>query len=124
MGGVAGHAGLFGTVHGVLAVARAWLEESPLSLPGSVRGRFWSLSRIPGHHRRLGWDAPTTGGSTGGALTDAAAGHLGYTGTSLWIEPDRGRVYVLLSNRVHPTRAREPEIRALRQAFHRAAARL
>jgi CubicO group peptidase (beta-lactamase class C family) len=125
MGGVAGHAGLFGTARGVLEVARGWLE---LLLPGLdrvVRDTFWQPSTVPGSTRRLGFDGPSPDGSgaTGSALGHHAVGHTGYTGTSLWMDPERASIYILLSNRVHPVRDSDA-IRTLRPRFHQAAARL
>ena len=129
MGGVAGHAGLFGRAEAVLTVARAWLERR---LPGVARAAqdalvasFTQPSAVPGSTRRLGFDGPSpdSSGSTGAALGPAAFGHLGFTGTSVWIDPDRAAVYVLLSNRVHPSR-HDGRIRAIRPAFHTLAARL
>ncbi len=126
MNGIAGHAGLFGTADAVLAVARAWLEPGALEgLDESVRDRFWAPSSVPGSTRRLGWDgtSPDGSGSTHDACGPRTVGHLGFTGTSLWIDPDRQAIYVLLSNRVHPTR-HDSRIKATRRAFHRVAARL
>jgi CubicO group peptidase (beta-lactamase class C family) len=114
MGGIAGHAGLFGSAQDVEAAARYHL-----ALPERMR----AFSTWDGP-RRLGWDRPTDGGSTGGALSDDAFGHLGFTGTSLWLDPagptDGGALYVLLTNRVCPSVANE-RIRVLRPEFHRAA---
>ncbi len=126
MNGVAGHAGLFGTADAVLEIARAWLEPGPLEgLDAAVRDRFWTPSTVPGSTRRLGWDgtSPDGTGSTHDACGPRTVGHLGFTGTSLWIDPDRRAIYVLLSNRVHPTR-NDSRIRDIRRAFHRAAAQL
>jgi CubicO group peptidase (beta-lactamase class C family) len=129
MGGVAGHAGLFGTATGVLAVARAWLERRlPLLDPdqsAAVVAEFTTPSSVPGSTRRLGFDGPSLDGSgaTGHALSSQAHGHLGFTGTSVWIDPPTQAIYVLLSNRVHPTRS-DDRIRALRRDFHRLAVEL
>jgi CubicO group peptidase (beta-lactamase class C family) len=131
MNGVAGHAGLFGDAEAVLEVARGWLLGGIPGLEDRWRRTFLEhRSPVPGSTRRLGWDGPNPdgSGSTGAALSSAAAGHLGYTGTSLWIDPTppdgRGPlIAVLLSNRVHPTRD-NPAIVQLRPAFHRAAASL
>jgi serine-type D-Ala-D-Ala carboxypeptidase len=123
MGGVAGHAGLFGTATGVLAVARAWLEHRlPLldtNTSARVVAEFTTPSSVPGSTRRLGFDGPSLDGSgaTGHALSSRAYGHLGFTGTSLWIDPPTRAIYILLSNRVHPTRS-DDRIRTLRREFH------
>lgn len=124
-GGVAGHAGLFGTAHGVLEVARSWLLQLLPGLSPAVRDRFWQASAVPGSTRRLGWDGPSAHGSgtAGNAVSPAAVGHTGYTGTSLWIDPQAEggpTICVLLSNRVHPVRTNEA-IKAFRPRFHEAA---
>ncbi len=130
MGGVAGHAGLFGDAEAVLEVAIAWLRCTLPGLDQATRDRFWRASKVPGSTRRLGWDgsARDGSGSTGKALSERAIGHLGYTGTSLWIDPgpaphSRPRVFVLLSNRVHPGRD-NTLITRYRPVFHQLAARL
>lgn len=128
MNGVGGHAGLFGDAEAVLEVGRAWLQGGLPGLGDRWRTHFLEHhSAVPGSTRRLGWDSPNPdgSGSAGVALSQEAAGHLGYTGTSLWIDPHppdgRGPIIVvLLSNRVHPTRD-NPAIVQLRPAFHRAA---
>jgi len=125
MGGVAGHAGLWGNAEGVLRLAEVLLRayhgdrSGPLS-PESVR-RMWQPSLVPGSTRTVGWDRPSAqGSSTGGRWPSHSVGHLGFTGTSLWIEPDRALIVVLVSNRVCPTRANNM-IRRLRPALHDAA---
>ncbi len=124
-GGVAGHAGLFGTAHGVLEVARSWLLHLLPGLTPAVRDRFWQPSMVPGSTRRLGWDgsSPDGSGTAGNAVTSAAVGHTGYTGTSVWIDPEADggpTICVLLSNRVHPVRT-NAAIKAFRPKFHEAA---
>jgi CubicO group peptidase (beta-lactamase class C family) len=129
MGGVAGHAGLFGTAAGVLGIARAWLEKRlPLldeKQSAKVVGEFTKTSSVTGSTRRLGFDgpAPDGSGSTGTALSTRAYGHLGFTGVSVWIDPDAQSIYVLLTNRVHPTRS-DDRIGTLRREFHALAAAL
>jgi CubicO group peptidase (beta-lactamase class C family) len=73
----------------------------------------------------LGFDGPAPDGSgaTGRALSAGAYGHLGFTGVSLWIDPEGASIHVLLTNRVHPTRNDE-RIRMLRQEFHALSATL
>ena len=124
MGGVAGHAGLFGSAEAVLEVARGWLELRIPGLDRGVRDTFWGWSSALGSPRRLGWDgvSPDGTGSTGAAIHPSSVGHLGFTGCSLWIDPRAPAIYVLLSNRVHPRRGDAEGIRGLRRAFHAAAA--
>jgi CubicO group peptidase (beta-lactamase class C family) len=125
MGGVAGHAGLFGDADAVLAVARAWLQCSLPGLRPEIRDRFWRPSSVPGSTRRLGFDGPEPdgSGSCGLALGHGAVGHTGFTGTSVWIDPGPRRIYVLLSNRVHPVRTNDA-IKRFRPRFHAVAAEL
>jgi serine-type D-Ala-D-Ala carboxypeptidase len=128
MGGVAGHAGLFGTAEGVAEVVRAWAEDRVPDVTTAIRDRFWQRSTAPGSTRRLGFDGISDdgSGSTGAAFSPASVGHTGFTGTSVWIDPAATggpRVAVLLTNRVHLGRE-DQRIRSVRQAFHAAAARL
>lgn len=121
LGGIAGHAGLFGTAGAVLAVSSAWLaayrgEESILD--ATLVRRFASRQRIiPNSSWALGWDTPSAPSSAGTYFSDSSFGHLGYTGTSLWIDPSHRLEVVLLSNRVHPTRRNE-RIRLFRPHIH------
>jgi CubicO group peptidase (beta-lactamase class C family) len=125
MGGVAGHAGMFGTAAGVGAFARAVLAgvrgvgggPGAVAEPATVR-RFVTRSSVPGSSRALAWDTMLPSSSCGTLMSGAAFGHTGFTGTSLWIDP-RADVYaVLLSNRVHPQAEDAEGIRAVRRAFH------
>jgi CubicO group peptidase (beta-lactamase class C family) len=130
MGGVAGHAGLFGTAYAVLEVARGWLEGTLPGIDRATRDRF--LATRPGTTRRLGWDGPSPDGtgSTGTTMSEAAFGHLGFTGTSVWVDPHppgraaAPRIVVLLTARVHPRRGDDGPIRALRRDVHQLAAAL
>jgi serine-type D-Ala-D-Ala carboxypeptidase len=129
MGGVAGHAGLFGTAMGVLGIARAWLERRLPRLDAmqsaAVVAEFTRASTVTGSTRRLGFDGPAPDGSgaTGLALSPRAYGHLGFTGVSVWIDPDARSIHVLLTNRVHPTRSND-RIGTLRRQFHALSAAL
>jgi CubicO group peptidase (beta-lactamase class C family) len=118
--GASGHAGLFGTAAGVLAFGRAILEawvrdEGPLAHVPFAR----LLAEQPGTTWRMGFDGKAKEGpSTAGASASArSVGHLGFTGTSVWLDPDREAVTVLLTNRVHPARAFNA-LRELRGAAH------
>jgi CubicO group peptidase (beta-lactamase class C family) len=120
LGGVAGHAGLFGTARGVLAVSQGWMEayrtRQGLLDPHLVK-RFVTRQTVPNSTWALGWDTPSAPSSSGRKLSAVSFGHLGYTGTSLWIDPIRELEIVLLSNRVHPTRRNE-RIREFRPKIH------
>lgn len=123
LGGVAGHAGLFGTAAGVGALARRWLralegDESALGVAPDYVARFTRRVGIPDSSRALGWDTMVPTSSCGAGLSPRAFGHTGFTGTSLWIDPDRRLYAVLLTNRVHPTASDPAAILAVRQAFH------
>jgi serine-type D-Ala-D-Ala carboxypeptidase len=120
--GVAGNAGLFGTAEAVTAVAREILW--PRVLPLDPRSRRRLLERAGGEgSRTFGLVLARDSGAARGVLSEAAPGHTGFTGTSLWLEPDRGRVYVLLTNRVHP-RVPLDDFQPVRLEFHRLAAAL
>jgi len=128
MGGVAGHAGLFGTAEAVAEVGRAWAEDRVPDVRTEIRDRFWQPSRVPGSTRRLGFDGtPGDGsGTTGDAMSAATIGHTGFAGTTMWIDPaaEGGpRIAVLLTNRVHLGRE-DRRIRDVRRAFHAVAARM
>ena len=107
LGGVAGHAGLFGTVDGVLDQALAILRGDDPGL--TVMRSRQSPTRC------LGWEARHPGWSGGDACSDATIGHTGFTGTGVWIDFDRGIAWSLLTNRVHPTRHRDTGIFELRR---------
>ncbi len=130
MGGVAGHAGLFGTAMDVLRLTvwlcAAWRDRSPDGrtplVPGEVLRLFWQPAGVPGSTWRLGWDGPALTGSMAGTRLDrAAVGHLAFTGCSVWIDPQRETSVVMLSNRVHPTVRDDPRFRTLRPAINDAA---
>ncbi len=123
LGGVAGHAGLFGTIGGVLEMGVHLLdqwqgrEEHPNYQASDLR-RFLIRQEIPGSTWGLGFDTPSSTGSSGGRyLAPTSVGHLGFTGTSFWIDPTRDLVMVLLSNRVHPSRE-NTRIKQFRPLFH------
>ncbi len=107
LGGASGHAGLFGTIDGVLDAAQAMLA----GLTPGVEGMRARQSAT----RTLGWEAPHEGWSGGDACSQETIGHTGFTGTGLWIDFGRGLAWALLTNRVHPTRHRDSGILALRR---------
>jgi len=111
LGGATGHAGLFGTVAGVLDFAQGLLDGSgatPFML-GEIRTAYHG-------HRTCGWEKKFAGWHGGDACSAETIGHTGFTGTGLWVDFERGVAWTLLTNRVHPTRHRETGIMELRQA--------
>ena len=120
LGGVAGHAGLFGTVAAVGAFARAvlaTLDGQPVLARTDTMRRFIQPSGVPGSSRALGWDTMLPTSSCGTRLSPTAIGHTGFTGTSLWIDWERDLYVVLLTNRVHPTRENDA-MRRVRPQVH------
>jgi serine-type D-Ala-D-Ala carboxypeptidase len=120
-GGVAGHAGLFGTAESLLSVTGDWLKALrglPSLLDREVVREFTRRQdHIPGSSWAVGWDTPSTPSSSGQHWSSRSFGHLGYTGTSMWIDPVGELEVVLLSNRVHPSRKNDA-IRDFRPAIH------
>jgi CubicO group peptidase (beta-lactamase class C family) len=122
MGGVVGHAGLFAPVREVDRLAwelvRCYAGQSDF-LPAALVREFWRRDgAVPASTWALGWDTPSPGTSSAGRhFSPAAVGHLGFTGTSIWIEPERQIVVSLLTNRVHPRRDNE-RIRNFRPLLH------
>jgi len=116
LGGVSGHAGLFSDAPDLARFAQ-WLLDSRIPpgrppggagayLPHDLVVEFTRRQDIPpGSSRALGWDTPSENSSAGTKLGPRAFGHTGFTGTSIWIDPDRDLFIILLSNRVNPTRA-------------------
>ncbi len=124
MGGVAGHAGIFSTARDLARFAEAWLAAAR----GESSGLFSAdaVAEFTRRHdgnatRALGWELSSTNSSAGACLTGRAFGHTGFTGTSLWIDPELDLFVVLLTNRVNPTRAERRHI-PLRRAVHEAIA--
>jgi CubicO group peptidase (beta-lactamase class C family) len=121
LGGAAGHAGLFGTASAVSAVVGHWLDAwkgRGSLLPADLVKRFTARQEgIAGSSWALGWDTPTVPSSSGSRFSPASFGHLGYTGTSVWVDPTIELEVVLLSNRVHPTRRNEA-IKQFRPLIH------
>ncbi|MBI2504940.1 MAG: serine hydrolase [Candidatus Latescibacteria bacterium] len=106
--GVAGHAGLFSTLDEVQTLARLLLRclagRSSFLRAQTVAAFTRRQELVPGSSRALGWDTPSTGTTCGRYFSPRAFGHTGFTGTSVWMDPEGERFVVLLSNRVHPHR--------------------
>lgn len=127
LGGAAGHAGLFGTAASVAAFARAVLRAArdDMSVPTflSPKGVAQAAARNSCHAKRryLSWNRMVPNASCGTRMSPAAFGHVGFTGTSLWIDPERDRYFVLLTNRACGDGTLD-DMRAVRRAFHDALA--
>ena len=129
MGGVAGHAGLFATVDDVMTFAQTLLDvfhgRSPL-WPRELLEEFTTRQGLPETSDwALGWDTPTAGASSSGQhFSERSVGHLGFTGTSVWIDLESEAVVVLFTNRHHLVAKRSRfDLRArvhdlIREAFH------
>jgi len=124
MGGVAGHAGLFSTAADLAKIAQLYLDHGrykgrQIIKPETIR-LFMQPQGLPaGSSRALGWDMPSANGFSGPLASPRAIIHTGFTGTSLYIDPDRDAFVILLTNRVNPTRD-NAEIFKARPAIHSA----
>jgi len=122
MGGVAGHAGLFSTVDDldrlVSCLLACYRGESTF-VPQALMRECWTRdSSVPGSTWALGWDTPSPEHSSAGELfSPQSVGHLGFTGTSLWIDLEQHVHVIVLSNRVHPRRDND-KIQAFRPVLH------
>jgi CubicO group peptidase (beta-lactamase class C family) len=126
LGGVAAHAGMFGTAAAVGQAARWWLallsgsDDAATGVTTKTVRMFARRSSVPGSSRALAWDTMLPTSSCGTRMSARALGHTGFTGTSLWVDPEQDLYFVLLTNRVHPTRKNET-IQQIRREFHDAA---
>ena len=107
MGGVAGHAGLFSTARDLSVFAQMILNGGSYNDTRIVKPETlarWTAPQSNGSSRALGWDTPSKGSSSGDYFSPRSFGHTGFTGTSIWIDPEKGLFVILLTNRVDPTR--------------------
>ena len=116
MGGVAGHAGLFGALDDVVALVREIIAPARLGLES--RGRRRLLQPVRDGGRTFGFQPAALSPAASSILPDQAPGHTGFTGTSVWLDPGTSRYWVLLANRVHPTAGRSG-FQTVRREFHR-----
>jgi len=124
LGGIGGNAGLFSSADDLLRLATQLLPEGEF-LPSPYRELFYR-NFTPGleEDRAIGWQlACTPGCSAGDHLHPTSIGHTGFTGTSLWIDPQTRTIYILLTNRIHP-HYRGENMNQLRRDFHRLASQL
>lgn len=123
MGGICGHAGLFSTAADVSRIAEAMLgaqdgkTRKPFFHPAILSAMTRNYTQGKGENRGLGfllngWNAPA-----GDLMSPSSFGHTGFTGTSIWVDPEKELYAVLLSNRIHPRRDNQ-EIFRVRQIFH------
>ena len=118
MGGIAGHAGLFASATDVARFAECMLRGGPpIFKPETVSLFTQRQPSPPGTSRALGWDTPSHPSSSGHHFSPHSFGHLGYTGTSLWMDPDRRLSVTLLTNRTWPDRSSQA-IKRIRPLVH------
>jgi len=122
VGGVSGHAGLFATAENLAPWCQEWLKalegKSAWLTQETAQLFVKRVGKVPASTWALGWDTKSEQGSSAGSLfSPTSFGHLGYTGCSVWIDPEKKAFVIFLSNRVHPSRLDE-RIRVLRPALH------
>jgi len=121
MGGVSGHAGLFSTAPDLAGFCQMLLNGGVYAhqriLKRATVTQFTTPQQLSNGTRTLGWAVPTEGGSSGHFFSPHSFGHTGFTGTSIWIDPDRQVFVVFLTNRVNPTRENH-KIAEVRPALH------
>jgi CubicO group peptidase (beta-lactamase class C family) len=121
IGGVSGHAGAFSTAPDLASFCQMLLNGGVYAhrriLRRATISEFTEPQELSGKTRTLGWAVPTEGGSSGHFMGPHTFGHTGFTGTSIWIDPDRQLFVILLTNRVHPTRENQ-KIAKVRPALH------
>jgi CubicO group peptidase (beta-lactamase class C family) len=106
IGGVAGHAGLFGSARDLAVFAQMLLNGGKYGAVRILRPQTiarWTAPQVAGSSRALGWDTPSGESSAGRFFSMRSFGHTGYTGTSMWVDPERGLFVILLTTRVNPT---------------------
>jgi len=121
IGGVSGHAGVFSTAPDLAAFCQMLLNGGVYAHQRILRratvAQFTTPQQLSGGTRTLGWAVPTPGGLSGNYFSAHSYGHTGFTGTSIWIDPDRQLFVVFLTNRVHPTRENQ-KIQQVRRDLH------
>ncbi|MDQ3081244.1 MAG: serine hydrolase [Gemmatimonadota bacterium] len=123
MGGVAGHAGLFSSLSDLTVFAQMLLNGGEYNGVRIVKPETlarWTAPQSRTSSRALGWDTPSKGSSSGRHFSPRSFGHTGFTGTSIWIDPERGLFVILLTNRVNPSRDNQRHV-PLRRAVADAA---
>ncbi len=125
LGGFSGHAGLFSTARDIANFSKLFINDGVFLgrryFKKNIINKFTTKEKYPiGTERTIGWDTPSINGksSAGDYFSENSYGHLGFTGTSLWIDPDKDIIVVLLTNRVHPSRDNTKEMYVFRREFH------
>jgi CubicO group peptidase (beta-lactamase class C family) len=119
LGGVAGHAGLFSSARDLAVFAQFLLDGGEYGGVHLLRPETiarWTARQRPDLSRALGWDTPSPGSSAGRYFSARSFGHTGFTGTSIWVDPERQLFVILLTNRVNPSRD-NPKVGPLRRAI-------
>jgi serine-type D-Ala-D-Ala carboxypeptidase len=118
LGGVSGHAGVFSNTSDLMRFSESMLGHGPKLLDTETISLFTRLQPSPtGTSRALGWDTPSVPSQSGNHFSRRSFGHLGYTGSSLWIDAEREIAIALLTNRTWPDN-RSQLIKQVRPAFH------
>jgi CubicO group peptidase (beta-lactamase class C family) len=121
IGGVSGHAGVFSTAPDLASFCQMLVNGGVYAHERILRratiAEFTEPQKLSGGTRTLGWAVPTEGGSSGHFMGPHTFGHTGFTGTSIWIDPDKQLFVVFLTNRVHPTRENQ-KLAKVRPALH------
>jgi CubicO group peptidase (beta-lactamase class C family) len=106
--GVSSHAGLFSSAHDLTRFVQMYLGHGALDgarvVSAAAVDTFTHVQNAKFSNRALGWEVPTGNNSAGHRLSSRAFGHTGFTGTSIWVDPERDLFVILLTNRVNPTR--------------------
>lgn len=120
MGGISGHAGLFANAADILSIATQFLaNRTELLSPGSCRLFHTNFTKGSNEDRSIAFQLASTKDSTAGTgVSRGSFGHLGFTGTSLWIDPVMDRIFILLTNRTHARKLPFANINAVRRQFH------
>ncbi len=121
MGGVSGHAGMFSTAGDLAVFCQMLLNGGQYAHQRLLRratiAQFTAADALSANTRTLGWNVPTAESSSGRYFSPRSFGHTGFTGTSIWVDPEKQLFVVLLTNRVHPTRQND-KIQQVRPALH------
>lgn len=130
LGGISGHAGIFSSASDILRFSACILRNDAQTFSPQTIATFTTAHRLPGAPqnatRALGWDIPSQPSSSGQYFSPHSVGHLGYTGTSLWIDLDKQLAITLLTNRTYPgdqSEAAAKQIQSVRPRFHDAVLR-